>query len=390
MPVSSWVRQQNLGHRRLGHRRAVAASAILAVGYLLTEMVLRVCFHDRLRAGVAPDIYVADDTYGYRYRSGATSTICIPGICHPVTVNAAGLIGPHAARARTPGRYRIAFVGSCEATGIWMDSGRPHPEHLERLLHQDGFDVEVYNFSIDGLFLDYERALIARDLVPGYAPDLVVLETNFLPFLQTNQRREMYRGYVLGWGADIPGAHEDARLQVDFIESHQWLIGWYESSYVPRALLRWSANHLTDWRRPYLRAFGQKRWSGQARPTALSTKASLALLLETQSRLARQGAELVQFGSLIHAPAVARGLRYVDIRFPDDPTLHNRFDGHLNERGQLVVAEQLHAVLRPYLVAREAINEATRRGAVPVPHAEARHLAAGARRELVTTPTTPR
>jgi len=370
MQLSSWFCRQ-----RARHRRALGAIAALVLGYLLTELSLRFAFGDRLRSGTQPAIYVSDDTYGYRYLPDATSTLCIPGICRPVRVNAAGLLGPHAAKERTPDTYRIAFVGSCEATGIWMDSGRAHPEHLERLLRQDGFDVEVYNFSTDGLFLDYERALLARDVVPEFAPDLVVLETNFLPFVQTNQRREMYRGYVLGWGADIPGAHEDARQQVDFIESHTWFIGWYERSYVPRALLRWSANHLTDWRRPYLRAFGQKRWSGQARPTPLSTKASLALLLETQAQLARQGAALVQFGSLIHPTAIAKGLRYVDIRFPDDPKFKNRFDGHMNERGQLVVAEQLHAALRPYLVAHEAVNEAEHGRPAPTPRADARQLA---------------
>jgi hypothetical protein len=351
------------------HRRALGAVAAIAFGYLLAELLLRVSFDDRLRSGRQPDIYVPDDIFGYRYRPGATSSICIPGVCHPVAVNAAGLIGPHTAKQRTASTYRIAFVGSCEATGIWMNSGRPHPEHLERLLQRDGFDVEVYNFSIDGLFLDYERVLITREVVPEFAPDLVVLETNFLPFVQTHQRREMYRGYVLAWGADIPTAHDDARQQVDFIESHQWLIGWYERSYVPRALLRWSANHLTDWRRPYLRAFGNKRWSGQARPEPLSTKASLALLLETQALLARQGTELVQFGSLIHPTAVARGLHYVDVRFPNEPAFENHFDGHLNERGQLVVAEQLHAALRPYLVAHELEHRRP-----PPPHGDAQHL----------------
>src|SRR5262249_33687519 len=155
---------------------ALLSASLLVGAYACAELGLRVGFAERLRLGVQPDVYVADAEFGYRYIPGAGSELCLPGLCRPGTINPGGLVGPHDAKARTTGAYRIACVGSCEGTGFWMRSGQPHPAVLERLLREDGFDVDVYNFSIDGLFLDYERALIAHDVVPEYAPDLVVME----------------------------------------------------------------------------------------------------------------------------------------------------------------------------------------------------------------------
>jgi hypothetical protein len=344
--------------RALRQVRCRTVVGIVLTVVLALELSLRIWFDERLRLGGYPRIYVEDATFGYLHVPGREDKICIPGICRPVSINAGGLLGPHHQKEKGPGVYRVALVGDCDSTGIWSDLGRSHAEYLESMLRSDGFEVEIYNFSRDGIYLEYERQQAARKLVPDYSPDLVLLQVDQLPFLRTNQRRAVYRDYILSWGADVPNARDDAERKVDYIEDHTALIQAYEMSFIARAIVERYVNMSAEWPAEYLRAFTRRRVIGESRPMPLSMRESLGIVLDTQRALEARGIEMLVFGRLNRGLAARKGVRVVGVEVPAGAGNYNHFDaGHLSDRGQRELARQLYDVIKP----RVAVSASARR-----------------------------
>lgn len=341
--------------RRALRNIVLVGFGVLAVLVTFAEIYLRSNFDERLRMGGYPQIYQEDEALGYRYVPSTSSMVCIPGICKLARTNPGGLVGTHFKREKRDGVFRIALVGDCDSTGIWMDSGQPFGEHLEHMLRADGMSVEVYNFSQDGEWQDVERLRRAILDVPSYQPDFVLLQIDQFPLVMTNEHRAIYRNYVVSWGADIPGARRAAESRVDRIESHGILISLYQLSFIVRAIAHRYKNVSKSEFAEDIVAFKAKRLVGEVRPTPLSTRESRRLLSEARAKLEALGADLVVFG-MPHGKAsrVESGMESVEVVIPNGPEFHPKGNNHLNDRAQRDVAKQLYQMLKPRISARVA------------------------------------
>jgi hypothetical protein len=315
---------------------------------LILELCLRLALPEQLRSAVdlAP-VYTPDENVGYRYIANAEGTMCVP-MCRSVRINPGGLLGANYRVEKDPGVYRIAVLDASNATGLWMVEGEPYPAQLEMMLKDAGIQAEVFNFSIDGLFRTYESARLARDVVPLYAPDLVLMLTE-LPFVYTNTRRMSYRGYVVNYPGGVASAQDHARMQIDYIESHRVAIALYRASYVVRAVARSYVSGAESWRVPYVRAFIERRWRDRLRGTPFSTQRSIDVLIDVKRRLEQSGTKLllVRYADEQEVPleAAARGLEFVTIRRPEGHAVDPKYNPHPNAEGSRIIAQQLWALL---------------------------------------------
>jgi len=334
------------------------ASLLGALLVLLSEAVLRVFHQDRLGICEVPLIYEPDPYLGYRYIPSSTGRIRVPSISKTVEINANGHYGPEFSVQKQPGCFRIAVAGSSNPSGVWMDGERTFAMELQQRFLEGGQDVEVLNFGVDGAGRSLATLrLVETDLI-AHSPDLVLVEAD-LPIARGVVRREIYRGYLCDLGNSempqrgIDRARDYLQGYVDALES-SFLTAVFDHCYLVRALHRKLAlRHKNERASPIEHesvVLGLQHHKSRriylARPLArLDMNASLERLVETREKVEGAGAELVLFEYEstpgLERSLTSRGIGYIDLRMPPDPSLVHEHNDHYNEKGHRVVGERL-------------------------------------------------
>jgi hypothetical protein len=91
----------------------------------------------------------------------------------PYRTNADGFRDPPRGRKRA-GVPRVLVLGDSYAFGWGVDDAQPFPQRTEALLRERGIAAEVINAGVPGYNTEQEALLLA-ELMPSYAPDMVVL-----------------------------------------------------------------------------------------------------------------------------------------------------------------------------------------------------------------------
>lgn len=345
--------------RRRGRRVALGLVAALLGALLAAEVGLRVGWREPLKDRHYPLIYEPDPLLGYRYVPGIRDRICLPSICKPVEINAHGFPGPDFSDAKPPGVFRIAVVGSSQATGIWMDGEHAFPELLEeRLNAEGGRRFEVLNCSVDGQNREYANILRAETVVAGFDPDLVLLNLGTVNVAAVVGRRVQYRGYVCDLGhsgeppAQLAATRERLERYVDDLDG--WLPARvYDASFTFRAFCHWYAGRMEERDFHFLDdcfghridAYRRKRLEVFEPVEFLGPERTIVGLRGTRDELAKIGCDLVVF-FYENLPELLRPFEEVEVPLvlldiPDDPELVHRHDGHYDQDGHELVAERL-------------------------------------------------
>ncbi len=266
---------------------ATGVCSLLAL-ILVGEIIFRTFYFELLKTREYPQIYRPDARVNYRYIPGKDARICVPSICKEFKINKNGFYGPPFELKKKQGVFRIAIADSSQTTGIWLDADENFAMKLQRLFDQEGYRVEVMNFSTDGKYRDVSNIRIVRDTVMRYSPDLVLLTTS-MPLLHMNIRREVYKGYVLMYeGGEFAYPVEHILARVDSILEQRALIALYEASFIVRAACRYYMDRF-----PYtaseqlLRLFVRKKYDMRTtiRYTAYSVDESVQMLKTLRSSL---------------------------------------------------------------------------------------------------------
>lgn len=353
----------------------VAGSALLVMG----ELWLRTFDYEPLKTRIHPLIYERDAELGYRYIPGARRRICVPSICKDIEINEDGFCGPVDPRNKPSGTYRVAVVGSSQATGIWMAEGNPFPHLLEERLLREGGSFEVLNFSVDGQNRDLANIRRVEQVVLDYSPDLVLLNLGAFPFFGVVGYRDMYRGYVYSTGhSDEPQEVHDkqAVLLTEYIDDVEdsLVARVYDASYIFRKLcsgyINWKeANdfHPLDGCFAHrMDAYRRRRVERMSPLPYLTPEESLQRIDELRARCRETGAELVLFLYEDNPEAVQTfhgyGIECISLAIPETPLYQHAHDGHYNDAGHRLVAQRLHDLLiGKWSVAREHMGGAAHR-----------------------------
>lgn len=162
------------------------ANALLFLGTLvlllpLAEIVVRIAApqtlpsQSRVRQLVVKDMYVPDETAGFRLSPNFKGRIEYGAAVTEFTTNSLGLrddeIGP-----KTPERERILILGDSFVWGWGVSQGEEWVSELERLLDEErgSGSVECINGGVNAYGTEAQLALLER-LGPEISPDLVLV-----------------------------------------------------------------------------------------------------------------------------------------------------------------------------------------------------------------------
>jgi hypothetical protein len=326
----------------------LGALCLAFVGIVGAETMLRRFYSDELIIRAFPLIYAPDEHLGFKYIPGKEATICKPGICKSFRINSQGFYGPEFEQKKATGVYRIAVVGSSEATGIWLHGKNGFPNKLNNLFAEAEYPVEVINFSTDGKYRDLRSLKLIRDTVIHYEPDLVLVFTS-IPLWGTNGMREGYHGYVINYSDESVGSRAACQEQIDRIEGAKILTRLYEWSYIVRGFGRVAINRTEEF--PTLRTFITKTCSvpGSFKTWQVTERSSLEQIHVTRNYVEAMGGQLA-IASYIpkeeHRAVAARlAIPHIELSVPHTLETRHEDDGHYNDVGHRMLADQLYVKL---------------------------------------------
>lgn len=155
-------------------RRPAAATLVLAcLAFAVPAATLEVALRPYTpTTGKTTSLFVKDRALGWRLRPSATQ----PWGGVTVTVNARGLRGPELAYEKTPGTFRVLYLGDSVTFGYmverWQDT---FPFVTDSLLSATaGSRVETINTAVDG-YSPWQEFEVLRGEGIRYDPDVVVV-----------------------------------------------------------------------------------------------------------------------------------------------------------------------------------------------------------------------
>jgi lysophospholipase L1-like esterase len=124
--------------------------------------------------GYPKGLYAWDPCCEYRYTPGFTGFFEGPVYGHiPIRTNSAGYRDEEFAPARTPGALRVAFLGDSVTMGAGVRAEDRFSDRL-RELSSGARRIETLNLAVNS-YTSWHYAQQARAVLPGYAPDLIVV-----------------------------------------------------------------------------------------------------------------------------------------------------------------------------------------------------------------------
>lgn len=320
----------------------------IAVIIVVAEVWLRVGYQEQLKTQSYPLVYQPDDSTGYTYRPGTEARICIPSICKDFRINNQGYYGPDFSKEKSEGTFRIAIVGSSDASGLWLDTEKNFAMYLQDLFRDNGYDhVEITNFSVDGQHRGLFNSRLIHNHVSEFKPDIVLFQAN-IPFVHGNVRRDIYKGYVLVYST--PASKQYCIDKIDYIERHFVLKTLYDISYIARSAARYYMFRNRNPQGHNLTIYSKRRIEAPGIPFyPFSVKVTVDNLKRTQAKLREQQGELVIFTyydkERLHETAARHGLPSISLSLPSDRSFFSEHDSHFNDKGHQEIAQRLYEKL---------------------------------------------
>lgn len=321
-------------------------SLSLFVLFILSEIFCRIVYAEKLKTRIYPLIYTPDSVLGYRYIPNIAGEISIPGIHKKFSINANGFYGPSFDTVKKSGQYRIAIVGSSEASGIWLNGTDNFSINLQHMLNNKNINAEVINFSMDGNLRDLTNTKLIKEIVIPYKPDLVLLNTN-IPFIECNFRRDIYKGYNMIYSGDDEQTKRWCKAKIDYIEDNKIPIFLYNKLYIARLICRYYMNHNKNNNAFNLQVFVNKRIQApRMQFIPYSVKATLEILKNLQADLKNINSELVlysygRFNPTFNNYGQKIGLKSIYLNIPQDKSMTYEDDGHYNDKAQGIIAQKI-------------------------------------------------
>ena len=325
---------------------------LVILGFILfiaSEIFFRCFYTEQLRTRSYPLVYQPDEWVGYRYIPNVEGRICIPSICKNFKINNQGFYGYDFDVKKEDSTFRIVVIGASNATGIWMEGDTSYSMKLQELFRNQGYNVEVINFAIDGRFRDVYKVRMAQSEVIKYEPDLVLLDTQ-MPFIYGAFRRDIYNGYVMIYNGESSYSKKWCMDKIDYINDHPFLSNIYTISYSIRAICRYYSNNYQSNYAAILKFYIEKRiQSPDIQFLPYSVKRSIEMLQSLQDSLNNKNCDLLLFK---YAPnqyysfiAKKYGLASMELNVPTTPQFTHTHDGHFNQDGHIEIARQLYGKL---------------------------------------------
>ncbi len=391
---------------RLRTKLGLAVGATL-LGLLVAEVVARFALGDRFVFGAHTGLPLTqvgrhDPLYGWTNRPDLKTWIVARRFGYDfdyhVQLNSHGMRGPEIERARAGGKFRVLLLGDSVTWGWGVNDDETYASILCREL---GPDVEVVNAAVPGWGTDQVSMWLERE-GGGWAPDLVVLCFIFND-IRSNGRVNIYGQnkprFVAGPDGELvlEGVPVEPELS-SFRRRTKW---WRRRLAAYSALLRWSLlsdEPQTDGRAPMVRMLEksemesaspeqgeiQRRLTSTIREVTNPKAVTHQLLMRIRAKCDSLEAPLIVFGvphghdQYLYDPGhplpegsqaepyltplshlLRRAGRMLDFHtFSVDQafleevregTSLNCGDGHLNARGNELVAEILASELAPYV-----------------------------------------
>lgn len=232
MPHVGTAASRRLRLRGLAVNLALAAFAVAAT-LLAAEAGVRALTR------TPPALLQSDPLVGKRFRPGFAGTVFVPecGCEVALRFDRDGLRGPDRTRAKPPGRKRLALVGDSMIAAVATAEERTLARQLEARLaaSRPGAGWEVMNAGVSSSSTGSELALY-REVLSGYAPDLVVLVFWAGNDLADNSR-ELTRAPRLYFELDAAGRLQQQPLVraplhslADWLDGHSRLYAWQKTA----------------------------------------------------------------------------------------------------------------------------------------------------------------
>ena len=240
---------------------------------------------------------------------------------------------------------------------MWLDGEKPYAQVLQHRFRNDNISVEIMNFSVDGILRDLAILRQIETEVLDYEPDLILASIS-VPIYPIVWHREIYKGYVYDAGHSGLSMKQAvmyrtrARQEIDEAKS-SWITPFYDISYVVRGFFRWYMFNRNDNLARLVDIYHNKRVKQRFGIMPWTIEASVDRILRTKLEVKKNSSELLIFQYGYHPEQEnafsKHGLQYFFLKIPEDPSLRHKHDGHLNQKGQILVASQLLKELRARL-----------------------------------------
>lgn len=223
---------------RRARLRGLAAKVALALASVAAALVATEA-GVRLLTRTPPALLQSDPRVGKRFRPGFAGTVVVPecGCEVALRFDREGLRGPERPRAKPPGTRRLALVGDSMIAAVATREERTLARRLEARLaaSRPGAGWEVMNAGVSSSSTGSELALY-REVLSGYAPDLVVLVFWVGNDLADNSR-ELTRAPRLYFELDAAGRLRQLPLArgplhplADWLDRHSRLYAWQKTA----------------------------------------------------------------------------------------------------------------------------------------------------------------
>lgn len=325
---------------------------------IIGEVLLRICFYEQLKHQIEPNIFQADTIIGYTMIPNSEAIQSLPSIKTKIKINNQGFNGNDFETTKKPRILRIAVVGASNFDGLYVDPLQNSIYLLQQKFINNGYsDVEIINCALQGGHRGMQQLSLIRQKIMHFKPDAILLNIRF-DFWDLYISREDYKGFVIEYATGSIESRKKSRKVVDTLYKNKLFTSIYDISFIVRAgVKKYLENFVKN--RPvtlFQRCVHSYRNNKvhctvvHSLNTHYSYRRSIDELEKLSEEIEEQGTLLVIF-SLKRAMDIellqTSSLKYFFISLNHDGvhSISYKHDGHLNEIGHEIVAEQLYQTL---------------------------------------------
>ncbi len=331
----------------------------------ISEVLLRIFFHEQLKTQISPDIFQADTLLPYSHIPNKEAEISIPSIHKKFKLNNMGMIGNNVKIEKEENTFRIAIIGNCITEGIWYNEKDPYPMILQNIFNDKGDKIEIINYSYGtGNSFEYSRYLFIKTKLINYKPDLVLFNTD-IPISHRIFKRENYHSYDIQFINEA--SKKEAIKRIDYIESKKVLTSLYDLSYIIRALCKKYIENSNSELSLYIKTYREHSCNigDKLQYYSFTYNSSIKLLSLLKDELNTKGIKFWLF-FVSEADVLEKTLKEVNVDsfslgIELEPSLFYKHDGHLNVTAHTIIANKMYdELIKRELIPKEFISVNTK------------------------------
>lgn len=334
---------------------------LILISGIFLELFFRIFYSEQLKTRNESAAFINDSILGFIPKPNSIEYLYTPSVDNRVQVNSLGFYGKDFNPKKSKGTYRIIVVGDSNETGNYTESNKSFIEICDDMFKKNQQKVEVINCAFGGTQRDVFKMKLIEYKIINYDPDLILLMVS-IPFNQANEARENYRGYLIDYDRDNKGSMTDVKNVIDNLYTFKYRVitKIYDFSYIIRALCKkmvadQAENFLTDPFRRSLQAYVRKKAKALDQVGLVYTEEeSLKMIVDLSEKLKKKGIELRLF--FYYGVKYNNKIKFVIMKFQYEKyVLAN--DGHLNDAGHKVIANNLYKALNNGIIPSRFLNK---------------------------------